>query len=835
MNLTHRPSVVSLLVVSFGALAAWVSCPPWHRSREGQPAHAVTPSRPAVIAAFVENSGQWPEPARFLARMSGAMLRVETGGLAIAHAGRGLRLRFRGGVASPPPVGEDLRPERTHFLLGNDPAAWRQDVRSFGAVRWRGVWPGVDVRLHGLRGVSEYDLLVAAGARVTPASCWIEVEGADSVQVRPDGSVWMACGRTGIEQEAPLAWQVGRDGERRPVCCRVRQVSALGFGFELDAVDDTLPTVIDPGLVWSSLLGGGSYEWAYAVGEDGAGSITVAGETAAADFPVTAGAFDTSYNGSGPPTSDAFVSRFDATGTRLIWSTYLGGSGGDKPYGLHVDSAGVVTVVGNAASANFPTTTGAFDTSLGGASDAFVTRLSADGSRLIWSTLLGGNGGGDIANAVAVDTSGTVTVAGVCSSSDFPTTPGAYSRTAQGTSDAFLSRLTSNGQALVYSTLVGGGSGDVAQGLVVDGAGVATMLGVTSSADFPTTAGAFQRAANGPSDSFVTRVSANGSALVWSTLLGGGSGDVGEAIALHPGGDVVVTGVTSSTDFPTTPGAFQVVARGSSDTFVTRIAGSGATLRFSTLLGGGSGDVGKGIVLNALGQPVVTGQMSSSDFPTTAGAFQNAPLGTADAFVSVLTENGTGLVYSTLVGGGRGDGAEAICLCAAGGVAIAGVAGSSDFPVTPGAPGSQLNGTGDAFVTRLSLLPAGVAIYGVSTPACQGAIDIGVNRLPQSGDAGFATTAARAPQLSAGILVIGGASFPAGLPVAGVRLFVDVLQPTLMVVGTSDAQGAASVALPLVGLPRGVRFFAQWVWLNTAACGGLGTLSASNAADILVQ
>ncbi len=309
----------------------------------------------------------------------------------------------------------------------------------------------------------------------------------------------------------------------------------------------------------------------------------------------------------------------------LSYSTYLGGSGTDAAYGIAVDPSGNAYVAGLTFSTNFPTSN-AFQSSYGGGTyDGFVTKLSADGSTLLYSTYLGGSGE-DIAYAIAVDSSGDAYVTGGTKSTNFPTTSNAFQGSLAGTVNVFVTKLAADGSSLVYSTYLGGNGKDSGNGIAVDPSGNAYVTGYTGSTNFPTTPSAFQGSLPGGQDPFVTKLSADGSSLVYSTYLGGGFLDKGQAIAVDSSGNAYVTGATTSTDFPTTPSAFQGSLGSSSlysNAFVTKLAADGSSLVYSTYLGGGGPDLGYGIAVDPSGDAYVTGSAESVNFPTTPNAFQS--------------------------------------------------------------------------------------------------------------------------------------------------------------------------------------------------------------------
>jgi hypothetical protein len=382
-------------------------------------------------------------------------------------------------------------------------------------------------------------------------------------------------------------------------------------------------------LLWSTFLGGSSYEDAHTLALDSLGNPVLAGRTLSSDFPTTPGAYDRTYNGN----HDVFVAILSASGSALLWSTFLGGSEGDSVCGLVLDSSGNPVVAGYTLSSDFPKTPGAYDQTYNGAEDVFVSRLSASGDALLWSTFLGGSGS-DVGSDLALDSLENPVVMGYTLSSDFPKTPGAYDQTYNGSHDVFVSRLSASGSALLWSTFLGGGGSDVGSALALDSSGSPVVMGYTLSSDFPKTPGAYDQTYNGAEDVFISRLSASGDALLWSTFLGGSGSDVGSGLALNPSGNAVVTGYTLSSDFPKTPGAYDQTYNGAEDVFVSRLSASGDALLWSTFLGGSGSDVGSALALDPSGNAVVTGYTLSSDFPKTPGAYDQTYNGGHDVFVT---------------------------------------------------------------------------------------------------------------------------------------------------------------------------------------------------------
>jgi hypothetical protein len=343
-------------------------------------------------------------------------------------------------------------------------------------------------------------------------------------------------------------------------------VTAGAFQTTFGGVEDAFLAKLNAAgtaLLYSTYLGGNGDDFGNGIAVDSAGNAYVTGYTNSTNFPVTAGAFQTTYGGS----LDAFMSKLNAAGTALLYSTYLGGNGDDFGNGIAVDSAGNAYVTGGTSSANFPVTASAFQTTYGGGYyDAFVTKLNAAGTVLIYSTYLGGNDR-DIGNGIAVDSAGNAYVTGDTSSANVPVTAGALQTT--GINDAFVTELNAAGTALLYGTYLGGGN-DGGNGIAVDSAGNAYVTGGTSSANFPVTASAFQTTFGGVEDAFLAKVNAAGTALLYSTYLGGNDEEYGNGIAVDSAGNAYVTGQTVSTNFPVTAGAFQTTFHGNNDAFVAK-------------------------------------------------------------------------------------------------------------------------------------------------------------------------------------------------------------------------------------------------------------------------
>jgi hypothetical protein len=638
----------------------------------------LTPSEAVVVLTKRE------QPAR--GGFPGARLRPAQGRSATRTV---LRMTFVGANPEPRLMGTEELAGKANYFIGNDPATWRTNVPTYAKVHYQGLYPGIDLIYYGNGHQLEYDFVVGSGA--DPDRILLDVQGAHKLELDAQGDLVLHTAAGVIRQRKPVIYQEV-DGARREVAGGYVLKGAHRVGFHVAAYDTTRPLVIDPVLFYSTYLGGSADDFAVGIAVDVSGNAYVTGATFSTNFPTTPGSFQlapagdfdvfvtklnptgsallysTYLGGNGQdqgnriavdvagnafvvgftrstnlPTTvgafqaatgggfDTFVSKLNPTGSALIYSTYLGGSGEDDGFGVALDAAGNAYVSGGTTSNNFPTTAGAFQTTLAGSFDAFATKLSPTGATLGYSTYLGG-GGFDSASGIAVDTSGGAYVVGSTTSVNFPTTSGAFQTAfGGGPFDAFVVRIDPLGSILVYSTYLGGSGDDSGFDIALDNSGNAHVTGPTTSTNFPTTPGAFQATLGGvgPSgfgDAYVTKLNATGGALLYSTYLGGNGDDFGGSLALDAAGNAYVTGVTASSNFSTTPGAFQAALAGGFDAFVTKLNPTGSALVYSSYLGGGGDDVGLGVAVDALPNPnaYVVGDTTSANFPTTAGAFQSA-------------------------------------------------------------------------------------------------------------------------------------------------------------------------------------------------------------------
>src|ERR1051325_11074318 len=493
-----------------------------------------------------------------------------------------VRMKLEGSNPAAEIEGLEQSTTTSNYFAGSDPAAWHTNIPNYARVRYTQVYPGIDMVYHGDARRLEYDFIVAPGS--DPEKVEIAFGGIQNFEIDLMGDLVLHTQQGDIRQTKPTAYQE-MNGVKEEVPITYIPKNEHCVGFQLGAYDLSRPLIIDPVLIYSTYLGGSGFDQGYAITVDSLGNSYVTGQTAAIDFPTTAGAFQTQYGG-----GDAFVAKLNPSGNALVYSTYLASASGN---GIAIDSAGNAYITGDAGATSFPTTASAFQTAPVGY-DAFITKLNATGSALVYSARFGGNLD-DFSRGIALDGSGNAYITGwtVCRSTvcTFPTVNAFQPNYAGGNNDAFVTEINSSGSALVYSTYLGGGkiingTDDWGEAIAVDSTGSAYVTGYTYSPDFPVTAGAFDTARAGL-DAFVTKFTPDGGSLVYSTFLGGAGREQGQGIAVDASGNSYVVGITASSDFPVTAGAFQT--KGSFDAFVTKLNAKGSALVYSPYLGGTAG------------------------------------------------------------------------------------------------------------------------------------------------------------------------------------------------------------------------------------------------------
>lgn len=611
-----------------------------------------------------------------------------------------LRTQLVGGNREAKISGESPIASTSHYLTGSNKANWHTDVPHYSRVRYSAVYPGIDLVYHGDQQQMEYDFIVAPHR--DPSTIAMRFDGsAAAPRVDADGNLVIATAGGDLIQHKPVIYQL-IDGQRRSIEGAYR-VQGEQVGFSVGTYDRDRELVIDPLLGYKLYVPGINVLQATSIAVGADGSAYIGGYAPALPYvsqlPLL-GAIAASVI-----KYEAFVAKLNPAGNTMLYTTFLGGSQDDEITAIAVDGSGNVVVAGYTRSNEFPVMNPVQATK-GGYSDAFVAKISADGKRLLYSTYLGGNSE-DAATALALDAQGNVVVAGNTSSDNFPVL-GTLGEVLKGNQDVFVAKIAAIDGSLQYSGFIGGTSNDDAAGLAVDAAGDAYIAGNTSSRDYPTL-NAFQSEIK-PfvnflnesyyyPDAFLTKINSDGSALVYSTFLGGAVIDAATAVAVDAAGSAYVVGMTESRDFPVV-NAFRPSRNGPQDAFVTKFSPAGDTLVYSTHLGGGSSELITDIKVDAGNAVYLTGFTYSSNFPVVS-ALQPFNGGGEDIFVTKLAANGQRLVYSTFLGAGGNEAGVHLALGSDGGVYVTGNTTSRNFPVKNPVQGGSF-GAGDAYAFKLS-------------------------------------------------------------------------------------------------------------------------------------
>jgi len=635
----------------------------------------------AVPLYFEENRGQTDARARYIARSEHLVGFVTQDGWTLSLNGQPISMHIADANAKATLVPQNLVEGITNYYLGSRAIT---NLPHYSSVRAQNIRPKIDIIYHGNERELEYDLVVHPGA--DPRALWLRFDGSRPV-LADNGDILLTAGKGEVRQHKPRVWQE-TNGQRTELECSYVIAESGDVGFVFSNYDQSAELIVDPIISYSTYLGGSDVDTPSGIAADGGGYAYVTGSTASADFPVTSG----TYQGSG----DVFVTKLNPSGTGLVYSTFIGGTSLDASRGIALDSAGSAYVTGYTQSTDFPVTVN----QLPPGHHAFVLKLGASGN-IVYSTALAGNGseetsaiatdaagsayvtgyttstnfpvtpgsykttpaavfvaklssigqisyatylgaGGifsEYPTAIAVDGFGNAYVGGTTSSPDFPATPGAYATAfAGGFQDGFVAKLNPSGSGLVYATFLGGAAEDLPKALAVDAAGNCYVTGATHSDNFPTTAGAFSTI-KGPSyySPFVTKLNATGTALVYSTFLGGSGYDIAAAIAVDSAGSAYVAGSTLSDSFPTTAGALMSAPSSSAaDMFLTKLAAGGGSLAYSTRLGGNAPSNAAAVALDGSGGVYVAGVTQSAIYPTTAGAYQANPKNSTGQFLAIV-------------------------------------------------------------------------------------------------------------------------------------------------------------------------------------------------------
>ncbi len=712
---------------------------PFPRPALGTPSGGLVPGRSlapelaaALYSGFEENRGQADAKALFLSRGRGYIALFDEEGVTIALPGRSkkksaqggqertlnlVRMVFEGASHRGSPRGKTPLPRlkglyrlpgRSNYLRGNDPSKWLASIPRYEKLDYEGVYPGASIifgpaadtlKKHraafsegdsgGNRGPAlEYDIVLQPGA--DPGNIGLFFPGG-RVSVSRDGDLVISAGAGRLFMPRPRIYQRGENGRKRLIDGGFVQIGKDRAGFEMAAYDKGRALVIDPTIAFSTFLGGGSADQAQGIAVDSSGGIYVTGFTLSPDFPVKNQA--RAFSG-GAAFGDAFVTKLTLSPTpQIVYSTFIGGRSDDAGYAIAVDCCGQAYITGFTSSPDFPAVS-PFQGGLSGGRDAFVTKLSADGTKILYSTFFGG-GDNDEGRGIAVDEATNIYITGFTRSANFPLVNSV--RKVPSGDDAFAAKILAGGSTLGYSVLLGGGADDDGAAIAVDASGNAFVTGSTGSTDFPVTVNAYQPALRGAQNAFLTKLDPNGN-MLFSTFLGGSASDAAAAIALDSAGAAYITGSATSPDFPLII-AIQSL-RGARNSFISKFSPSGGLL-YSTFLGGSGQDLGGGIGVDAMGNAYIAGQTSSTDFPL-KNAVQGLTPG-ENVFVSEIDSVGSALVFSTYLGGSGNDFGLAIAVDPSGSVFVAGGTTSPDFIAVNAV--RSFGGATDAFATKIAPSP----------------------------------------------------------------------------------------------------------------------------------
>jgi hypothetical protein len=757
-----------LLAVGFLAFRSALRVPP-------APVHPATPLAKADILAaygklpiaFEKNEGQSDLRVKFLAHGNGYTLFL-TDREAVLHLGASrlpkaaddkgfangrasksetsadsvVRLSLAGSNPSTQLEGLELQSGHTNYLIGNNPARWQRSVPLYSRVKYHDVYPGIDAVYYGNQSQLETDFVVSPGS--DPGQIALQISGGEDIKrhikLDAQGDLVVGSAAGDLILHCPDVYQE-ISGRRREVAANYVQRRPGLVGIQVASYDSTKPLVVDPVVVYSTYLGG-STGTAGGVAGNSANAVTVdandnayiTGSTSASDFPVTSGVFQSTNKSNGFLKANAFVTKLNPTATALVYSTFLGGSVGDSGDGIGADSSGNAYVTGSTSSLDFPVTPGSAIQSIFPAgntgSTGFFTVLDPNGVSLLYSTYLGGNGTFDGPAGITLDANGIAYIVGTTDSSTFPVSPNALQKNnnsggapGPGSDNVFLSRIdrTKAGLAgLVYSTYLGGTGSDSGSAIAVDANANAYLVGTATSSNFPMM-NAFQPNLNGRQNAFIARIDTVNSVLVYSTFLGEGfaNGDTGNCIAVDSNFNAYVGGHTYDLNFPVTVGAFETTFPAAANDFTGFVARfdttkSGASsLIYATYLGGSvSGDQPHAVAVDSVGNAYLTGETWSGNFPVTPGAPQNNGVsGLQNGFLSVLSANGSLMLFSTYYGsagasgGGAVDYGLALDSASTPDVFIVGKTTSTKYPTTSGAYDTSprfVSGFSYGFVSRLS-------------------------------------------------------------------------------------------------------------------------------------
>ena len=582
------------------------------------------------------------------------------------------------------PIGKNQLEWNSNFFYGNDSSKWCTGVPNYAEIYYQNIYNGIDLRYYFSNNGLKYDFIVHPGADYKQIK--IKYQGAEKLLINNKGDLIIKNKIKDIIDSDLFIYQ----NRNKPLESKFQLWNESEYGFTiLGDYNKKEKLIIDPHLVMksSTMIGGINWDSGFDIRIDKSGNIYLTGTTSSANFPITPDGINTSYNGG---LYDIIISKFNNNLTKLLYSTFIGGSGYEYGINLELDNNNNICLSGDTSSQDFPITLNAYDDSYNEqppstGPDLFALKLNQSGSKLLFSTYIGGNYG-DYCSSLVLDKSNNFIISGTTNSTNFPTTLNAYDLSFNGYQDAFFLRLNHNGTNVTYSTYLGGSNYDGISDILLDKSENLCMTGMTTSIEFPITSNAFDNTYNGGpwSDAFFIEFDMKSSTLNYSTFIGGNKTDIGEKINIDQSGSIVIIGETDSSDFPMTTGVYDSSYNGGSiDAFILKLNHSKLNLNFSTFLGGNKLDRALGIALDSMNNFIVAGYSNSNDFPVTDDAMKNYNVG-VDGFIAKLSNDGSKVIYSSFIGGSNSDIFYNIVADLNGNLYLTGETNSTDFKTTEG-------------------------------------------------------------------------------------------------------------------------------------------------------
>jgi len=598
------------------------------------------------------------------------------------------------------PVGRERLGWNSNFFYGNVSEKWCAEVPNYREVYYKSLYNGIDLKYYNTKNGLKYDYIINPGAKIEQIR--IRYKCLKGLEIDNQGNLIIMTKIGKVINNGLFIYQENK-GTRNQIEGKFVLLNDFEIGFEVsNDYCHQLPLIIDPYVIleYSSYIGETGYEGANDIAVDSSGNSYIAGSTQSIKFPTTPGANDTTFNGG---SYDIYVLKMNPKGSNLLYSTFIGGDNYDYGRSIAIDAKGNAYITGDTRSTNFPTTNNVHDNSYNNLEDTVIFKLNYNGSKLLYSTYVGGNDT-DRGYAIAVDANENAYVTGYTRSSDFPTTANVFNSSHTNEDDLFVLKLNQSGKKLIYSTYIGGNNDEMAYDIIIDNLENTYITGYTDSTDFPTSINAYDRTHNGSQDVFILKLNPSGKDLVYSTYIGGSSSDIGRGIVIDSVGNVYVTGGTWSSDFPTTSGAYNRTYNYRSEIFILKLNETGSKLVFSTYISGDNLDEGYGIDIDSLGNIYVTGHTTSTNFPVTPDAYDKTA-DSRDVLLVKLSSNGSVLIYSTYFGGSGSDYGTSIKLNSENNAYLTGRTYSTDFPNTTGAFNNSYGGGGDVFISKFSFKP----------------------------------------------------------------------------------------------------------------------------------